>query len=161
MRNSSSFCPCGSHQSFSDCCESFLLNQRFPDTPLALMRSRYTAYTKMDILYIHKTMKGLALVGFDMEKTRTWASQVLWSGLKILFAPSVAADAEVGFVEFIASFSQQGRLQTIHERSEFHRYEGRWYYVDSRKPTLRRNDNCPCSSGKKFKNCCLNPISLP
>ena len=51
-----------------------------------------------------------------------------------------------------------------HERAEFSRIDGRWFYIDGEmikaKPVVReapkvgRNEPCPCGSGKKYKKCC-------
>lgn len=156
MITSSSPCACNSNRTYNNCCEPYLLGKNFPDTPEALMRSRYTAYTYANIDYIQETMRGPALTNFNPEATRQWASQVQWLDLKILSAPAVAPKANIGFVEFIASFAQQNHRHIIHEHSEFHRLDGRWYYINGRTPKVSRNSPCPCGSGKKFKQCCNN-----
>ena len=50
-----------------------------------------------------------------------------------------------------------------HERAQFERIEGIWYFSDGvpvtpkqfirQQPKVGRNDPCPCGSGKKFKHC--------
>ena len=30
------------------------------------------------------------------------------------------------------------------------------YFDIRREPKIQRNQTCPCGSGKKFKNCCIN-----
>ena len=130
MNASSKPCPCSSRRAYQHCCEPYLLGQRFPDTPEALMRSRYTAYSQANIEYIQNTMRGPALAGFNPVEAGLWAAQVQWLGLKVISAPAVPPGSTIGFVEFIATFSQQNHRQTIHERSEFHLLEGRWFYVD-------------------------------
>jgi SEC-C motif-containing protein len=57
-----------------------------------------------------------------------------------------------------------GKDHVHHERSQFRKVDGRWYFVSGQKisaPPLKRdaekvgrNDPCPCGSGKKFKKCC-------
>ena len=49
-------CPCGSHKSYSGCCEPYLSGQKAALTPEALMRSRYSAFTKRKFSYLTKTM---------------------------------------------------------------------------------------------------------
>lgn len=93
------------------------------------MRSRYTAYSQSNIAYIQETMRGPALKNFNPAEAHQWASQVQWLGLKIISAPTVATDANIGFVEFIAHFIEKNHRRILHEQSEFHRLDGRWYYI--------------------------------
>jgi SEC-C motif-containing protein len=67
-----------------------------------------------------------------------------------------------GIVEFVATFSdERDRTQNHHERSEFVRRDGDWYFHDGqvlvqaplRSDKVGRNEPCPCGSGKKFKKC--------
>jgi SEC-C motif-containing protein len=147
-------CPCGSHQDYQQCCGIYITHQKFPETPEALMRSRYTAYSQANMNYIQETMRNPAALNFNAENSRQWASQVEWLGLKIISAPSVKPGTNIGFVEFIASFSQNNQRQIIHERSEFQLMENRWFYVAGITPKVNANAPCPCGSQKKFKRCC-------
>lgn len=155
-------CPCGSRKSYIDCCGLYISEEQIAPTPEALMRSRYTAFTQANIDYITATMKGKVSVDFDPPSAKQWAEQVLWQGLQVINAPLTKENACVGFVEFIARYQLQGRDEFIHEVSEFHQENGRWYYVDGKvlKPRvplvekIGRNDPCPCGSGKKHKKCC-------
>jgi SEC-C motif-containing protein len=74
---------------------------------------------------------------------------------------------QTGIVEFIASFEESGKQHQLHERSNFERRDGKWFYVDGVFPSTPRmdvrnaspvkagrNDPCPCGSGNKFKKCC-------
>jgi SEC-C motif-containing protein len=116
------------------------------------MRSRYTAYSTANVEYIAQTMKSPALDQFDAEDARAWAQSVSWIKLKVVAA---SMNGDKGFVEFIAYFIDQGKAQTLHEASEFQRINGRWYYLDGKKPVNPgRNDPCLCGSGKKYKKCC-------
>nr|WP_058529330.1 YchJ family metal-binding protein [Legionella londiniensis] len=89
-----------------------------------------------------------------------WVKSVKWLGLKVISARNELPDC--GFVEFIARFMEGGKQRSIHEISEFHRINERWYYVDGTHPRnqrkslsvkLGRNSPCPYGSHKKFKNC--------
>ncbi len=154
-------CPCGSQQPFDNCCGQFIQQNQLPSTAEALMRSRYTAYTLNNIDYIAATMRGKAAEGFDPVSAKQWAESVKWLGLQVLEHEVVSADR--AYVEFIAASEYQGQQQELHERSEFHRIDGRWFYVDGVAGTLTpptqdkvgRNDPCPCGSGHKYKKCCL------
>ncbi len=147
-------CPCGSNQNFEQCCQPYLEQKEQAPTPEKLMRSRYTAYAQLNIDYIAATMKGPALLGFDANATLAWAQQVQWLNLKILAAPPVKMPETKGSVEFMARYLLQNQENILHEISEFHFENGRWYYYDGRTPKVDRNDPCPCGSGRKYKKCC-------
>lgn len=152
-------CPCGLHD-YSGCCALYHSGERIPPTPEVLMRSRYSAYALANIDYIKKTMQGKALSGFDQSNAQVWAESVKWLGLKVINTRSESPDC--GFVEFIVRFMENGKQHSMHEISEFHRIDKRWYYVDGTHPgnqkrslsvKLKRNGLCPCGSNKTFKNC--------
>ncbi|MDP3705319.1 MAG: YchJ family metal-binding protein [Legionellaceae bacterium] len=155
-----SHCPCGFGVEYSLCCEPYLLGSKLPQSPEALMRSRYTAYSKAKIDYIKRTMKDKASVGFQEEGAKKWANRVRWVGLHL--HKTFQESPSKGFVEFTATYVDGEKLQLMHELSEF-RYEGgQWFYVDgtpletqrtSPVSRIARNTPCPCGSQKKFKNC--------
>ncbi len=154
-------CPCGSKKTYENCCGLYIEKAQVPETPEQLMRSRYTAYSLAKIDYIKQTMKGKALIGFDELNAKRWAQNVTWLGLEVIQTPSVSGN--IGFVEFAARFLENNRIKTIHERSEFHKEDGYWFYISGsipqssspliKKTEVARNNPCPCGSGKKFKNC--------
>lgn len=153
-------CPCGSEREYNNCCQPYIERLQTPEQPEALMRSRYTAYSQANISYIKDTMCGKAASHFNESESKVWAESVIWCGLKVLAADHVNETDDCGFVEFIASFKEGGKLTKIHERSEFARIEGRWFYVATHPPRLKeksdkpaRNSPCPCGSLKKYKNC--------
>lgn len=153
-------CPCCSTKTLEECCGPFLVGTQSPDTPEQLMRSRYTAYSLQHIDYIEKTMQGSAAKDFKKEDALNWAKRVKWQGLEVLNATTKDNN---GFVEFIAHYFEGGKSHSMHEVSEFHLIDSKWYYVDGKKPSaekqvvkVNRNDPCPCGSGKKYKKCCLN-----
>ncbi len=151
----SELCPCGSTRSFDQCCGPLLAGGA-ADSPEALMRSRYTAFTKADIDYLVTTLAPEALEDFNREDSETWAKQAQWLGLEI-------RKAEGDEVEFVAKFRMSGKIHHHHELATFRQVDGAWKYVDGKidpKPPQRivksvgRNDPCPCGSGKKYKKCC-------
>ena len=77
-------CPCDSHNRYLSCCEPFITEKQRPETPEALMRSRYTAYTMANIEYIKETMRGKALIGFQDRDAMRWAKRVQWIKLTVL-----------------------------------------------------------------------------
>lgn len=153
-------CPCGSVQNYEQCCGLYLDAHQAPETPEQLMRSRYTAFSLSNIHYIGQTMKGKALEGFDEQQVKQSITHCIWIGLEVVQAYQESPDK--GFVEFKARFLERNQVKTIHELSEFHRMNNRWFYVDGTLPPshiknpnrlISRNTPCPCGSGKKFKNC--------
>ena len=121
-------CPCGSNIAFDECCSRYISGSQHAETPEALMRSRYSAYTIADISYIKSTMKGKASENYDEVAAGEWARNIGWLGLTVL--KSSIEDDNKGFVEFVARYEHDGNFQKIHENSEFHKVNGLWYYVD-------------------------------
>jgi SEC-C motif-containing protein len=122
-------CPCGSARDYAECCQPYLTAQATPKTPEALMRSRYTAYTMADIAYIEKTQRGKASEGFHALDAYVWAKRVTWLKLEVLNT-SIIRKYQTGYVEFIAKFIDAGVTQSMHEKSEFIKKAGQWFYVD-------------------------------
>lgn len=164
-------CPCGSSKSYADCCEPYLTGKANAPSPEALMRSRYTAYVKVNADYLRDTLAPEARHDFSEKDVREWSTQSEWKGLEII-------RAEGDTVEFIAKYRAQGKVLEHHEVSKFRKEGGKWYFVDGEshvheegkghehhapkepqkpvvraEPKLGRNDPCSCGSGKKFKKC--------
>jgi SEC-C motif-containing protein len=147
------YCPCGTGQSYAECCGPFIAGERTAGTPEQLMRSRYTAYTQANIDYIANTMKSPASDQFDPRIAKEWAERVQWLELDVLKS---SLNGSKGFVEFRAYFFDKDKKHTIHELSEFHLINEKWFYMSGSTPKAHvgRNDPCPCGSGKKNKKCC-------
>ncbi len=147
-------CFCGSGHPFDECCEPVLNDHGKALTPLALMRSRYTAYVLQNEAFLLQTWSPST----RPEALGLCDHRVKWLELTI-HSHSEEASANTGEVEFSARFIDQDQLCTLHETSRFIRQEGLWYYLDGTGETSReklgRNSICPCGSGKKFKRCCL------
>lgn len=169
-------CPCGSGIEYSKCCGPYLDGSAQPETAEQLMRSRYTAFTKADVVYLKKTLAPESLHDFDPKSTETWAKDSKWKGLEIVQTKKGTANDTRGTVEFVATYEVDGEGIEHHEVSEFRKSpEGRWYFVDGdshthkeghghhhhhqqetfvrAEPKIGRNDPCHCGSGKKFKKC--------
>lgn len=157
-------CPCGSSGTFDDCCGPLLSGDKRAPTAEALMRSRYTAFTRADIKYLERTHHPKTREELDLAGAGKWAREAEWQGLDIIATESGGQDDESGEVEFKARYRLNGENCVLHEISEFTRKQGTWYYVDGRMPQVRqyrretpkvgRNDPCICGSGKKYKKCC-------
>jgi SEC-C motif-containing protein len=158
-------CPCCSGEKFSQCCEPIVAGTAFAATPLALMRSRYTAHVCKNMDHILRTMRGKPLTLFDAEKTKEeWFELCQWKKLEIIDAPAVGKTEKSGIVEFKAYYDFEDKEYILHERSKFLKTNNQWYYVSGQKKSadirtstkIGRNDDCQCGSGKKYKKCCAN-----
>lgn len=125
-------CPCNPNKLFSDCCEPYLKNIKKAETPEILMRSRYSAYSLAEIDYIQKTMRKKAAKNFDALSAKKWAVSVTWLGLTVIEAPDPIKNHCT--VTFIAYFSEDFVKKNIHEKSEFEKINGEWFYVDGSTP---------------------------
>ena len=157
-------CPCCSGKLYSECCEPIIKGSARAETPEALMRSRYSAYAKAEIDHLLKSTAPSQRESIDRNEMRQWAERSKWLGLEILDAPPPAKDDTTGFVEFIARYTDRETPLEHHERAEFRKIKGEWYFYDGKlvrqkpyartTPKIERNAPCPCGSGKKYKKCC-------
>ena len=158
-------CPCGTGRELEACCGPIVAGERAAPTAEALMRSRYTAYVQQNVPYILASHDPESRDGLDEAATRNWARRASWLDLKVLSTQAGGEGDERGEVEFVARFrDERGLEHSHHERSQFVRREGRWYFQDGElqtqapvarsAPKIGRNDPCPCGSGKKYKKCC-------
>lgn len=115
-------CPCGSGSALLDCCGKYLDGHAAAPTAEHLMRSRYTAYVRMNAPYL------LATWHASTRPTDLNLSPTQWLGLTV--RRHEAQDADHALVEFVARYKVGGRAHKLHETSRFVREEGRWYYVD-------------------------------
>ncbi len=121
-------CPCGSQQLFSECCQPIHKNIYLAQTPLQLMKSRYSAYVMGNIDYLKISHQRRTRKKVDFQDIRSWTNSVVWMQLEII-ATEMKNDNE-GFVTFKAFFREHGKLEVIYEKSRFLRQDGHWVYVD-------------------------------
>jgi SEC-C motif-containing protein len=159
-------CPCTSGLLFTKCCAPFISGKKLPATAVALMRSRYAAYTKGEIDYIVDTHHTTTSSSLNRDEIKAWAMNSDWLGLEIVSSEKGLEEDSEGQVEFIAKYQdQKGKVINHHEHSLFEKIDGKWYFKDGKTvgaptivregPKIGRNDACACGSGKKFKKCCL------
>ena len=156
-------CPCGSGSNFSECCEPYITGQKSPPTAEALMRSRYSAYVVHAIDHIINTCLEEGKDHIDYKQTKEWSEKSKWLGLNIISTEKGGPTDTEGTVEFEASYERDGLKDLHHERANFKKVEGKWFYhegsvtpktVVRTGPKIGRNESCPCGSGKKYKQCC-------
>ncbi|MFO6420037.1 YchJ family protein [Hylemonella sp. W303a] len=128
-------CPCGRGLRYASCCERW--HGKAPEddspqsasplappapSPLALMRSRYSAFVlgRKDYLLAtwHPDTRPAAL---HLDPATRWL------GLEVRAAQE---DGDRGTVEFVARSKLGGRATRLHEVSRFLRIAGRWFYLD-------------------------------
>ena len=157
-------CPCGTGKKYSECCEVYHLDTPAP-TAEKLMRSRFSAYALKKLDYLISTTWPRQQPALKEQEIHDRADNTCWTRLEIVETQKGLAEDATGVVEFKAMFTtpKDSQEQTYHERSDFIKENGRWYFiypnlpqtpVTSRQPG--RNDPCSCGSGKKFKKCCMN-----
>ena len=117
-------CPCGQPFTYTNCCEPYLNLTKIAPSPLALMRSRYTAYVLENEAYLlatwHHTTRPEALnLTNNPIKTK-------WIRLEIL---NSTQQAQTGSVNFVAYYKENGRLLKLSENSHFVFENQRYYYV--------------------------------
>jgi SEC-C motif domain protein len=155
-------CPCGTGLAYSECCEQIIKGQRPAGTAEALMRSRYSAYVKVETDYIFKSTHPKHREGYDHIGTKEWAEKAEWHGLEIVSTNGGGSADTTGEVEFIARYVEKGKLKVHHELGEFKKENDTWFFTDGKAVAQRpvisnkigRNDPCSCGSGQKYKKCC-------
>jgi len=122
-------CPCGTNKNYAICCGRYLDGTELPPDAESLMRSRYTAFTQANVDYLLRSHAVKTRPVKDRKNIERWAKSVIWMGLSILQTEAGEATDETGYVEFKATFLENGQPGQIHERSLFNRENGKWVYV--------------------------------
>lgn len=126
-------CPCGTGLKYKKCCGPALAGDRWPETPEALMRSRYTAYVTGDAEHLyrtahpeHESVKGVDKEQFIRE-TVAYCKVVDFTALEVqqVWPPD---EAGIARVLFTAHFTSGSRSSSFTEKSEFTQLDGRWVY---------------------------------
>ncbi|MFF2329485.1 MULTISPECIES: YchJ family protein [unclassified Streptomyces] len=119
-------CPCGLPATYADCCGRLHAGTAAAPTCEALMRSRYTAFAVQDEAYLLRTWHPDTrppAVDFD-PGTR-------WVRLEILDTTDGSAFHTTGTVTFRAHCTDNGRPDSLHEKSRFVRSGGAWVYASA------------------------------
>lgn len=151
-------CPCGSERDYDDCCGPLIAGTP-ASTAEALVRARYTAFVKGALDYVERTHAPEVREDFNRAEAERVAQQYEWRGLEIRRAVQTSDTAEV---EFVVRFRWKQQETATMSVSGFRRDDGQWFYVSTKSSQIvpmrvtkvRRNDPCPCGSGKKAKKCC-------
>lgn len=127
------FCPCGSQSRYVDCCEMYLRGNASAPTAEALMRSRYSAYSKGDVEYLIQTQYPKKRKKADRQMLLKTIENTHWMGLTILKTQKGGADDRRGIVEFVARYrglALTDPIYQLHERSRFVKEDSIWFYQD-------------------------------
>jgi SEC-C motif-containing protein len=145
-------------------CLPFIENKKRPETAADLMAARYVAYTQVAVDYLLATHDPKTRSQADRKAIESWAKAATWHGLELVSTDKGGPQDETGMVEFKARYELDGAQHEHHEKAEFRKIDGQWFFVDGNivtkqpvrheTPKLGRNDKCSCGSGKKYKKCC-------
>ena len=123
------------------------------------MRSRYAAFCQANIPYLIETHHPSQRQPNDAETLQKTIDETTWLGLKVIRSSQPKKAEQTGLVEFVAFYKNPINspiIAQLHERSDFIRENGQWYYLQGQMLppiTLGRNDLCWCGSNKKYKKC--------
>jgi len=123
-------CRCGSGENYGHCCLP-LHQGRAPKNALALMRSRYTAYSLGDVDYILKTThvdnpQAHLPVEFQKKQILKFCQSTDFNGLEIL---DVQEGDPLSTVTFRALLSQDNADCSFIEKSLFKKENNFWFYL--------------------------------
>ena len=135
-------CFCGSKRTFQQCCEPFIQGEQLAKSPEQLMRSRFSAYCRQQIDYIFQTYHPSQQVNNSKQDIANFAKTCHFiklevitctgqtelpdaSALKTLKAQAdcsgnlAKSEFQAGFVEFVVTYIQAGKLHQFSEVSRF------------------------------------------
>ena len=151
-------CLCDSGSKPDDCCVPLIRDGKSALNPLQLMRARYYAHKSGILDFIIRTTLPSKQKDIDPTMLKKWLNSCNWISLGIIRWAETGTNK--GFVEFKASYLQEGVLKVHHELSYFMKIGGLWYYSHGaytkavNQQSQSKNSICFCGSGKKFKRYC-------
>lgn len=126
MKNPAALCPCHSKLNYSECCEPYHKGKK-AETPLKLMRSRYSAYALKLPAYIIMTTHTESPLYIE-DKNR-WRKEILKFSDDHIFRDLQILEAKDNTVTFRAVlFTFQGMDRSFTEKSLFEQKDGDWFY---------------------------------
>lgn len=119
-------CPCCSGESYDSCCKP-LHDGVPPSAPLALMRSRYSAYALAKPLYIIRTTHPKSI--YYEKDRKKWEEAILAFSHSTKFLHLDILDYGEDWVEFRAQLLQKDRSFSLKEKSRFEKVNDQWLYL--------------------------------
>ena len=118
-------CMCLSGEPYSQCCGRFHSGRAQAATAEQLMRSRYSAFVRLNEDYLLRThYPSTAPASLDLDPAMEWRR------LDIVATGKGGPFDTEGTVEFKAYYRHGKERGVLHENSRFVREGGRWFYVD-------------------------------
>lgn len=97
------------------------------------MRSRYSAYVVVDVEYLLRSTHPSTRKYYNAESIRQWAETSKWQKLEIEAVVGGGAKDKQGIVEFKGYYLDMNQnLQIHHERSNFLKELGKWFFVSGK-----------------------------
>ncbi|WP_291870553.1 YchJ family metal-binding protein [Maribacter sp.] len=122
-------CFCGSLKSFTDCCEKIHNDILQAKTAEQLMRSRYSAFVKANGDYLMQSHHSSTRPIKDKKAIIDWAKSVSWIKLEVLETSNGQVDDTEGTVFFKAFYYENGKVNSIDEKSTFVKENNHWVYL--------------------------------
>ncbi|MEQ8219472.1 MAG: YchJ family metal-binding protein [Arenibacter sp.] len=122
-------CPCGSHKSYAECCGMAHKDISAATTAEQLMRSRYSAFVLGNGNYLMDSHHTSTRPVKEKKAIEAWAKSVSWIKLEVLDSEKGEINDQNGTVSFNAYFFENGKVDVIHEKSEFVKENGLWMYL--------------------------------
>ncbi len=120
-------CPCHSKKDYEVCCGPFHKEEKLPETPVELMRSRYSAYALNIASYIIKTTHPKSPL-YEQDLT-AWTNSIHHFSKTTAFQDLIIESAQGSEVTFFARLNTLGKDTSFREHSLFEKLSSRWYYL--------------------------------
>ncbi|MCM4150131.1 Sec-C motif domain protein [Arenibacter sp. N53] len=122
-------CPCGSNNSYAQCCETAHKDLSKITTAEQMMRSRYSAFVLANGNYLMDSHHSSTRPIKERKSIEAWTRSVSWIRLEILNREKGGINDQRGTVTFNAYFFENGKVEVIHEKSDFVKENGLWMYL--------------------------------
>lgn len=127
-RNKPNQCPCCSGLLYRTCCRPIHRGETKAKTAEQLMRSRYSAYARNLIIYIHQSWAAVTRPALETLQSEQ-GSNLQWLGLEIVAVKAGKRGDLTGIVEFNAEYSENTIKSVLYERSHFIFEDDTWFYL--------------------------------
>ena len=122
-------CSCGRVKAYEKCCGLIHEDIKLAHTAEDLMRSRYTAFTKGNGIYLMKSHHSCTKpTNSEIKETELWTKSVSWIKLEVLSCTKGTKNDNDGTVSFKAYYMEDSKVEVIYENSYFEKENGIWFY---------------------------------
>ncbi len=111
-------CFCGTDLPFEVCCQPLINQNKLPQTPEQLMRSRFSAYATEQYQYIFDTYAKQSQIELSVEDIQNSGADSHWFAL-VIYTSSMLENEKEQFVEFSAFYIADNGLYEMREKSRF------------------------------------------